>query len=245
MNKEIHYNRLKTAIKDHKLLIFQYSCTDIFKPPVRITTAFAIDYFTDEEWCVIGDDSEFKKKIIKFLESHKDYYFVFMNFNINYTFQNFDLAYNERKLRNLINRCVDLDAAFETYAEKKGYPYVQKIKGGFDTRYYFALLNDISINSDWIWGKYETSIKNYQKLKKSSRIKSKIMVRLIDMFKNNTLKVEHNDEYIKKSKEIMGLYGRCNIWKGEIKKILIGIAIFLAGVFLDFFKNWIFAKILA
>lgn len=215
-NKGTHYERLMKALSSEKLVIFQYSCSDIFKPPITITSAFAINYFTDEEWCVLGNEQDFSRKVLKFLNAHKGYYFLFWNYNVNYSFQNFDLGLEDNELRKLINKCIDFDDVFEVYAENKRVTYLKKVKGGFDSRYYFALLNKIEVNPNWIWGGHEANIRDYQLLKQSSRIKAKVMAILLDKFRDNTLKVNNNKKLIAKSKVILGWRGLFSVWYQKI-----------------------------
>ena len=132
----------------------------------------------------------------------------------------------------------------DRYAQKKGYQYIQKPKGGFDTRYYLALLNNIELNSDWIWGKFESYIKDCQKLKHSSRIKAKVMVNIVDKFGDDTLNVIHDKKILKQSKKIMGLKGILNMFKGHFKKLLFIIVIYLLGFFTDVIKALIIDSIM-
>ena len=62
-NKRIHYDTLQRALEKKKLIVFQYSCSDIHKPPIKITSAFGIDYFSDKEWWVLGNDRNFRKEV--------------------------------------------------------------------------------------------------------------------------------------------------------------------------------------
>lgn len=215
-NKTTHYERLVKALSEEKLIIFQYSCSNIFKTPITITSAFAINYFTDEEWCVLGNEQDFTRKVLRFLDTHKKHYFLIWNFNVDYSFQNFNLGLEDKELRKLINRCIDFDDVLEVYAKKRGVAYLKKVKGGFDSRYYFALLNKIELNANWIWGGHEANIRDYQLLKQSSRVKTKIMAVLLDKFKDNTLKVNNNKKLIEKSKIIMGWRGLFNVWYRKI-----------------------------
>lgn len=232
MNENHHYNNLKKAIQDEKLIVFQYSCTDLKKEQVNITSAFAVDYFTDEEWYVFGDDLEFRKKVNKYLNRHEDYYFLFWNFNINYCFNKFDLGIDELESCNLNDRCIDFDDVLEVYAEKKGYQYVKKGNRGIDTRYYLALLNKISIPNSWISGEHEINIKNYLILKNSSRSKAKLMVKLLNKFINDTLDVHHDDKYIEKSKKIKGYRGKINYYINNSKELFNPFLTFVAGIIL-------------
>lgn len=51
----------------------------------------------------------------------------------------------------LTERIIDLDSVFEEYANKNNQEYIEKPRPPFETRYYFALLNNIKTNNNLIW----------------------------------------------------------------------------------------------
>ena len=208
MNIKIHKNRLDKAIKNKKLIIIQYSCTDIFRKPIKITSFFGLDFFTDEEFSIEGDEKDFNQKLNNYFDSHNGHYFILWNFNTHYSYQNLNLGFNNPKLSNLSNRTIDLDDVFEVYAESQNYSYIEKIKPAFDTRYYFALLNNIEMGEGWIWGGNEKDVKNYPALLKSSRLKTKITARLLTKYLENSLKVNSHKKIIKSAKRIIGIRGK-------------------------------------
>jgi len=237
VNIRIHKTRLDKAIKQKKLILFQYSCTDLFKKPIKITSFFALDFFSDEEFSIEGDDKEFRTKLKKYFDNHKDYFFALWNFNAHYSYQNLDVGLSESELSDLSGRTIDPDDVFALYATKNGYPYIEKIKPAFDTRYYFALLNNIEISDGWIWGGNEKDIKNYVALIKSSRVKTKIMARLVSKYLDGTLKAGSNKAIIKKSKRILGFRGKLLYWRKYWKLAFVWVVLYLLARLIEFLIN--------
>lgn len=242
MDKSIHNTKFQKALKEKKLILIQYSCSDIHKTPIKITSFFALDYFTDEEFGLDIRDNDFNNKLKNYLESHKDYYLALWNYNYHYSFKNLNV-FNDTELKELDKRAIDLDDVFEKYAEGNKQKYVRKVDNGFDTRYYFALLNNIEICGVWIWGGNEKDINNYPALLVSSRIKVKITARLISKLIDKTLKVSTDEKTIKKSRKIIGVSGKIIYWKKDIKNALKTIGLialgYLANLIISLIANWI------
>ncbi len=242
MDKKVHEKRFNEALKNKRLILMQYSCSDFNKPPVKITSFFALKPFTDEEFGLNGNNEEFKIKLKDYFDNHKDYYFALWNPNYHYSFKNLDVL-NEQELTEINNRVIDLDDVFEMYAEKNNQTYIRKVDNGFDTRYYFALLNNIEIVGNWIWGKNEITVKDYSALLVSSRIKVKVTARLISKLIDKTLNVSSDEKIIKKSKRIIGFSGKLLYWKKNIKLALKSIGLiglgYLINLIIGLIANWI------
>ncbi len=169
-----------------------------------------IDFFTDDETKLLGNDLFFRNKFLEFINKHKEYYILIWNYNTNYGFGRIDLGITDKRLKDIEESIIDFDDVLEIYANKNGLKYLPKIKGGIDKRYYFALLNSIEINRDWIYGKHELIIPNFETLYRSSRVKAKIMCELLTLFINNNVNVQFNQKIVKETKKIMG-------WRGKLK----------------------------
>lgn len=234
----IHYRNLKTALKNKKLIVFQYSCSDLNKPFVNITSTFAIDFFTDDEWCALANETNFNEKIIRFVRTHKDYFFAFWNFNIKYGFKRFNnLGLDETEASDLYKRCIDLDAAFQHYGETTQTGYFIKEKNGIDSRYYLALLNELPFQkSYWIWGKHEAGLKNYGLLEDSSRAKAHVMCDLINLIPDvssitgKSLNVSENAKMKKKAKEIQSIKAWFVLFLKTYKEKIKIALVFIAGI---------------
>ena len=205
--EKIHYDKLIRALNNKKLILFQYSSSSIKEENVKITSVMALDYFSDREWYKLGSEVMLHRDVANFIKKREGYCFAFWNYNMYYGFNKFDLRFSEEEIKKLDSRCIDLDAVFQYYGEIKSKPkgYVRIVRGGFDKRYYLALLNNLDFQKKyWIGGKHESHLNNYELLKSSSRAKIHVMGDLLTYMSTNKLKVEHNDKIIKKSKEIIG-----------------------------------------
>jgi len=244
MEETVHKKRLDKALNEKKIIILQYSCTDFRKPPVIATSFFGIDYYTDEEFAIDKTDPDFKIKIKRYFENHRDYYFCLWNFNSTYSYKNLDLTISESNIKKLGLRTIDLDSAFEEYVLLKNIKYIKKQGNGFDKRYYFALLNGIEISRGWIWGKHEAKITNYVALLQSSRLKAKITLKLLDKYRNGVLKLSENKKIVQKSKRIIGIIGWLNYYwtyKRDIALILLSImGTILLSIISNYVSHWLF-----
>src|SRR3989338_2860960 len=228
--EKLHYDRLQSALKQRKLILFQYSCTQIKKENVKITSVFALDYFSDAEWYRLASNPLLHRDVSGFLAERKNYYFAFWNYNPYYGFGKFDLRLSEEDFGKLEERCIDLDAASQYYGEKMKQGYIGKMKGGLDKRYYLALLNNLNFQrDDWITGKHEANIRNLQVLKGSSRAKIHVIRDLIELMQKKKLLVKLDTSFIKKSKKIGGVRALIRIKLKSRWEIIEKILLFVLG----------------
>lgn len=197
-NNENQLKKLRQSIKTKKCLIVQFSCSDLNDPPIFITSIYFNNFFRDTDKYFSADEINFRFLIRQYLDMHKNYYLIFWNHNTKYGMDKLDLGYSNKELFQLEKRIIDFDDALESYCEEKKINYIKE--NVYERRYYLALLNNFVMNNDWIIGSCEKDIRDYRKLKDSSRIKGKCMAYLLKCFIENTLKIEINKDLVNKVK---------------------------------------------
>lgn len=241
MEQSVHLERFKKAVQDEKLLLIQYSSTDINNNRLDITSFFALNYFTDEEYSALDTDTGYRMKIKEYFINHSDHYFAFWNYNINYGIEKLDVL--DDKEKELFNdKVIDLDEMFESYAKKNNMSYVVKRNGGFDTRYYLAILNNLHPSGDWITGSIEKDIKNSTELLASSRAKVHITSDLIKLLTDKKIKLEYNKEVFKKSTAIIGGFAKVHRELRDWDKLVLRVLKWLfSGLSIGILGNWIWS----